>query len=106
MGINLGKEIERQNPVPYVTGKVLKSINIGMKNNHSGIFNCESCDYSCENKQTFDNHMTRTHNPKNVVVKKRVWKKRIKGHFKCAHCTWTGSGLSKHWKSERSLQTT
>ena len=65
-----------------------------------GIFNCESCDYSCENKQTFDNHMTRTHNPKNVVVKKRVWKKRIKGHFKCAHCPWTGSGLSKHWKFE------
>ena len=56
-----------------------------------GIFNCESCDYSCENKQTFDNHVTRTHNPKNVVVKKRVWKKRIKGHFKCAHCPWTGS---------------
>ena len=69
-----------------------------------GIFNCESCDYSCENKQTFDNHVTRTHNPKNVVVKKRVWKKRIKGHFKCAHCTWTGSGLSKHWKSEHPEQ--
>ena len=62
-----------------------------IKNNHSGIFYCESCDYSCENKQTFDNHVTRTHNPKNVVVKKRVWKKRIKGHFKCAHCPWTGS---------------
>ena len=71
-----------------------------IKNNHSGIFYCESCDYSCENKQTFDNHVTRTHNPKNVVVKKRVWKKRIKGHFECAHCPWTGSGLSKHWKFE------
>ena len=70
-----------------------------IKNNHSGNFYCTLCDYSCHNKLTFDEHVKRIHNPKNLILKKRIFKKRPLVQ-KCSICPWSGTALNQHWKDE------
>ena len=65
-----------------------------IKNNHSGVFYCHMCDFKCENRWTFKEHVTRVHNPKNVVLKEKVPKKRLR-HKRCSLCPWKGTALAK-----------
>ena len=64
----------------------------------TGIFKCESCDYSTDTKYNLTRHVRSNHSENSESTMKPV-----NMLFKCKHCIFCGrsiDGLNKHMKSQ------